>query len=239
MKYTSVVKLGSSNAAAVMAIKDRLNKLIGTTLDVKNGTFGASTESAVKKFQKSRNLLDDGIVGQITWNKLFAEEVAPLPVQANTLSARAIEIAKTQLNVREATGRNDGAAVESYLRSVNLGKGYAWCAAFVYWCFNQAAKDLNVPNPLAATAGVMHHWNNVAAKYKVVSQPKAGDIFIMDFGKGKGHTGIVTEVKGNKIYTIEGNTGADPTTAASDRDGDGVYQRSRLISKIKGFIRYN
>jgi peptidoglycan hydrolase-like protein with peptidoglycan-binding domain len=38
-----------------------------------DGIFGAKTEAAVKKFQKSRGLKVDGIVGQKTWNELLAE----------------------------------------------------------------------------------------------------------------------------------------------------------------------
>ncbi|MCU0383758.1 MAG: hypothetical protein MUF68_06795, partial [Cyclobacteriaceae bacterium] len=34
----------------------------------------------------------------------------------------------SQLGVREATGKNDGKAVEMYLATVNLTKGYPWCA---------------------------------------------------------------------------------------------------------------
>src|ERR1044072_9000961 len=33
---------------------------------------------------------------------------------------------------REATGRNDGPRVEHYLSRVGLGKGYPWCAAFMF-----------------------------------------------------------------------------------------------------------
>ena len=43
----------------------------------------------------------------------------------------------SQIGVREATGRNDGKQVEQYLKSVGLGKGYAWCSAFVRWCFDK------------------------------------------------------------------------------------------------------
>lgn len=229
------IKKGTNNAQLVKLLKQRLNYLTGSTLDVTNSSFGDSTEQVVKQFQKSRNLLDDGIVGSSTWDRLL-NNISPIQVNSSNLSIRASEIAKTQLKVREATGHNDGEAVESYLKSVGLDKGYAWCAAFVYWCFNQASKQLNVQNPLAKTAGVLDHWNK-AIKNRVTA-PQQGDIFIMDFGAGNGHTGIVLKVNGDKVETIEGNTGADPTTPAEDRDGQGVFIRNRKISSIKGFIRY-
>lgn len=42
--------------------------------DIKvDGMFGSKTEVAVKKFQKSRKLTPDGIVGPKTWNALLAD----------------------------------------------------------------------------------------------------------------------------------------------------------------------
>lgn len=68
--------------------------------------------------------------------------------------------------------------------------------------------------------------------------PKFGDIFIMDFGKGNGHCGMVLSIVGDRIHTIEGNTSSDPLLPAEDREGNGVFERSRKTSSInKGFIR--
>ncbi len=76
----------------------------------------------------------------------------------------------------------------------------------------------------------MKQWNETSLIK--TNKPKRGDIFIIDLGKGFGHTGLVVNVNGEKIDTIEGNTNIDGSA-----NGNGVYLRSRNISKIKGFIR--
>lgn len=231
MNYPGVIKEGSKNVSAIRQIKLRLNELGYGLLDPDNPTFGPSTKEVVRRFQEFNQLLDDGIVGSLTWDRLFNTYQLKEPV-SKRLAIRALEIAETQLYVREKTGKNDGVEIKKYLNSVGLPEGYAWCAAFVFWCFEQAAIALNVPNPLVRTAGVLNHWNNTKGQ-KIQKDPQPGDIFIMDYGKGLGHMGIVSEVFSDRVVTIDGNTNLQ-----GSREGDGVYERSRLKSTIKGYIRY-
>lgn len=236
----TVIKQGSKDAVSVKAIKVRLNTLLGSKLDVQNDNFGPSTEVVVKQFQKKAQLIQDGMVGQLTWERLFTEATEAKP-HSNILRLRALEIADTQLFVREKTGKNDGVAVEKYLKSVNLGSGYAWCMAFVFWLFLRASEDLKVKNPVPKTAGVLDCYTKAKKLGYVVEHKdvQPGDQGIMDFGAGKGHTFIVTELKGTThVYTVEGNTSADPTYAGEDRDGNGVFERNRSKSSILAFIRY-
>ncbi len=150
-----------------------------------------------------------------------------------TLKSLTLKIAQSQLGVQEVPkNSNAGAAVESYLKSVGLGKGYAWCMAYVYWSAKEAAKQLGTTSPLIKTAGVLRQWNEVNPKMKFKS-PKEGDIFIMDYGKGLGHTGFVEKVLPNGVLkTIEGNTNDD-----GSREGYEVARRTRKTSQIKGYIR--
>ncbi|MDA6072081.1 CHAP domain-containing protein [Flavobacterium sp. AC] len=147
------------------------------------------------------------------------------------LGKKTLEIAITQIGVEEIPrNSNAGPAVEKYLKSVGLGKGYAWCMAFMYWCTKEASLQLGIENPLFKTAGVLAMYNK--KKDLVVTDPQPGDIFIMDFGKGQGHTGIVEKVDKNIIYTIEGNTNND-----GSREGYGVFKRQRKTNTIKAFLR--
>lgn len=149
----------------------------------------------------------------------------------STLGKKALEIAVTQLGVQEIPkNSNAGPAVEKYLKSVGLGKGYAWCMAFIYWCTKEASIQIAVTNPLFKTAGVLAMYN--AKKNLVVKDPQPGDIFIMDFGKGNGHTGIVERVENNTLHTIEGNTNDE-----GSREGYEVCRRQRKPNTIKAYLR--
>lgn len=152
-----------------------------------------------------------------------------------TLQEQALKVAITQLGVREAPGnKNSGKDVEKYLTSVGLGKGYAWCMAFNYWCYEQASIAMGRKNPLKKTAGVLDQWNARKAEFRQAS-PQPGDIFIMDYGKGQGHTGIVVSIneKEGTAQTIEGNTNDE-----GSREGYEVCYRERELSSFKGLLRF-
>lgn len=139
-----------------------------------------------------------------------------------------LEIAIGELGKAEQPhGSNWGPHVQKYLASVGIKFPAAWCMAFVYWCCSTADQD----TPLAKTGGVLDQWNKVMPRYKV-KKPEPGDIFVMNFGKGLGHTGFVERVDGLNILTIEGNTNDE-----GSREGYEVARRVRKISACVGFIR--
>lgn len=145
------------------------------------------------------------------------------------LSAKALTVAKTQLGQQEKPlGSNWGTPVKDYLISVGINFPASWCMAFVYWCFKQAQPV----NELIKTGGVLNAWNTADKKFRV-TDPQPGDIFIMDFGKGLGHTGLVEKVDENFIYTVEGNS-----NDSGSREGIEVTRKQRPRIKIKGYLRY-
>lgn len=147
-----------------------------------------------------------------------------------TLKEKALKIAITQLGQHEnPLGSNWGVPVKSYLASVGIGFPASWCMAFVYWCFNQVGGI----NPLVKTGGVLNAYNTADKKYRI-ADPQAGDIFIMDFGKGLGHTGIIEKVDATFIYTVEGNS-----NDSGSREGIEVCRKQRPRTKIKGYLRYD
>lgn len=152
-----------------------------------------------------------------------------------TLQERALEIGVSQLGVEEVPrGSNRGPQVDEYIKSIGLNPAgkYSWCMAFVYWCFNQAADRMVRQNPLYKTGGVLLQWAQRKDKFRAIT-PQPGDIFIMDYGKGLGHTGIVEKVDDEIIYTIEGNTNDE-----GSREGYEVCRRARPRGKVKGYLRF-
>ena len=143
------------------------------------------------------------------------------------ISQAALQAAISQVGKQEIPkGSNWGPDVKGYLDSVDIHCPASWCMAFVYWCFNQQQ-----PNPLFKTGGVLMQYQQ--RHQNIVNTPQPGDIFIMDFGHGLGHTGIVESVGDQIVHTIEGNTNDD-----GSREGYEVCRRTRQISKMKGFLRF-
>ncbi|MES2774738.1 MAG: CHAP domain-containing protein [Bacteroidota bacterium] len=253
MKYPGrIIKKGETDKKIVKAIQTRLNELKvnppENPLGV-DGDYGGQTVAAVKLFQsrsvdsQGNSLIADGQLGPISWAALFGNEKLPeLSLPKTVGLTDVIAIATQEVGTQEEPlNSNRGPRVEEYLASTGLGGGFAWCAAFVYWCFDTAAKNAGKKNPLVKTAGVMRSWNeNKGKKIPAVEAKnnpaliKPGHIFVMDYGGGLGHTGIVVSVSGGFINTIEGNTNDQ-----SSREGSGVYKRVRKINSInKGFMEY-
>jgi hypothetical protein len=257
-----IIKQGETDARIVKALKQQLNKALALRgagegfqpLDPNNPSFGPSTKQAVRLFQarhvdiEGRPLKTDGEVGSITWSVLFGLNAVPAASSsADPLLALTLRIAGAEADkqVREVPpNSNRGPAVEAYLKRVGLGPGFAWCCAFTYWCFDEAARQQGRTNPMFRTAGCLAHWNAAPGRgarriqrHQAVADPglvKPGMVFIMDFGGGAGHTGFVERLRGGLIETIEGNTDASRT-----REGGGVYRLTRKLVEInKGFIDY-
>jgi peptidoglycan hydrolase-like protein with peptidoglycan-binding domain len=250
------VRAGEKNATLVREIQRALAGRGCGPLAL-SGSFDAATAAAVRLFQARFTdvhglpLKVDGIVGPVTWAALFPD-AAPPPVPApSPLAAAALDAARGEVGVREVPpGSNRGPEVDAYLRTVGLepaGGSYAWCAAFVYWCYDRGAAALGVPNPLPRTAGVLALWNGAGragaeriAAAEVSVRPslvRSGQIFVLSTGGGLGHVGLVESVDGGVLTTIEGNT-----NDGGSREGIGVFRRSgpngRKIASInRGFVQ--
>lgn len=251
----------------VRELQQRLQEL-GYNPGIIDGDFGEVTERAVRLFQaRSADLAGepleiDGIVGPATWGALFGpasvedQEHGPdiLNAAESVLSEIVLAVAIGEIGVRESPlGSNRGPRVDQYIKATGLNPGgkHAWCMCFIYWCFEQAAKDLGVQNPCPKKAGVHMAWKaclNAAASgakdvavtaakeaQKDPGKVRPGMVFFIDTGGGTGHVGFVAGNSNGALETIEGNTNDN-----GSREGIGVFRRSRRkISAINlGFASF-
>lgn len=147
-----------------------------------------------------------------------------------------LAVARREVGVREV-GKNQGERVEAYLASVGLGAGHPWCAAFLVWCFDQAAEDLNLDNRFIRTGycPTIASWAEEADC--LFDRPEPGDVFLRR-GVTAGirrfnHAGFVSEVNGAQFGTIEGNT-----NLTGSREGIGVFERERMNGNAYRFVRW-
>lgn len=258
-----LIVLDSKDKASTRLIQQRLRDLGFTQPGKKgeeplsvDGDFGQNTLAAVQLFQARHTdahgapLEIDGKVGADTWGALFGAKTVPVvdaPAPKSELLVEVLDVASKEVGVREV-GNNAGPRVEQYQKSVGISRGDAWCVAFVYWCFQTAAANKGVTNPMqknCRTGGVLDLWNRArVADIPTISTEQAldnparvkpGMVFIISTGGGKGHTGLVSRVVGNRLETIEGNT-----NDGGSREGIGVFRRtSRTIASInRGFINF-
>ena len=242
-----IITIGEHDSSLVEHIQNQLNQ-IGFGPLVEDGIFGPKTLNSVKAYQLSIIYRDTdpslikevGKVDQLTWESLtyavFSLNDRP-PLIKETL-----RIAHNEVGVKEVPpGSNSGPRVNEFLKSIGLRGGYPWCGAYVYWSFEQASAKLNRVNPLPRTGSCMDHWNKTNGE-KITSQQvltnpkliKPGDIFIISRKGGKGHTGIIYDIFGDTLVTVEGNS-----NAFHSAEGEGVVQLQRKINTINvGFIRY-
>lgn len=244
-----IIQKNEPDTELVKQIQSQLVKR-GITNVAVDGKFGSETASAVKLFQTlnrdkhNKPLEADGIVGALTWESLFDVLFQPDASASSDLLCEALSFAQSQIGVMEKpVGSNRGAEVQKYQASVGIPPGSFWCAAFVYFCFNEAAKKTGTANPLFKTGGCLEHWNKSQAdKIKAKdaqndpSLVKPGCIFIIDHGNGHGHTGIVKRVEGGRLITIEGNSNPNGSS-----NGIGVFEldiRKVWTADLKGYLDY-
>ena len=124
------------------------------------------------------------------------------------------DLAKTLLGVREGKQANTGSEVTKYLKYVGVYVPAAWCAALVCWVFK-----------LAGYHQPRTPWSPALfPSARLARDALKGNVIGIYFSvlKRIGHCGIIVDVRGDLIYSVEGNT-----NVAGSREGDGVYKRVR------------
>lgn len=112
--------------------------------------------------------------------------------------------------------------------------GYYWCTIFVFWCFYKAfglEKAFAITNQIKGGYGAS--CTHCVSRYKSMGRfyktPKVGDqiFFTENGGEDYFHTGLVSRVTSDRVYTIEGNTS---TASGVIDNGGGVAEKSYSLN---------
>lgn len=160
----------------------------------------------------------------------FAARVAyagQSPTELLLLAARAC------LGVKEEGGDNCGPVVELFQSVVSKPCGQSWCLDFLQACIAYVEAATGLESALPGTQLVVDLWNQSKA-YHAVSPPRPGDLILWRFGQSiHGHTGLIVGQDSLRYHTIEGNTS---DSVGIDREGDGVYPKSRAKGGSASFV---
>lgn len=144
-----------------------------------------------------------------------------------------VDVARSQLGVRERSGANDGLPFERYALP---GEGaFAWCARFVRWCFSQIGHGLpGNPYEIGAVVALQAAFVAAGAWLDRDVTPVRGDvIFLLERGKSDAaaaghHVGIVERVDDDgRVHSIEGNWGEGVATVVRVSDDPTIWGYGR------------
>lgn len=214
-----------------------------------DGAFGPVSEHALKLFQKSQGLADDGVAGPLTFDSLIMPmrlALAPIAVPGVSLGQMVSLVAKAHLSARpaEVGPDNCGPWVRLYMRGLQ-GRDYRWCAGFVSFCLAQACELVGRKMPIPGSFGCDELVNQAKRANCFVanagSQPpdlQVGSLFVqrkrrrpIDYI----HVGIVAEVTNRGAYrTIEGNTNDEGSA-----NGHEVCARWRGYNAFRDYVVFS
>lgn len=220
-----------------------------TTVD---GEFGPETKAAVRTYQKDKGISVDGWVGNHTLLfmakdgfKMKEERGAAVsPVLVKKFIEDLIKRASEYEGYYEIKSNQDWddpdifgvqkEASDKLKKDMDKIKGwepgYPYCAAYVGAFVTRALQDNKLSTEKFLnlwTAHVMTNVRYLLNKNILSITPSLGSIWLARFGStDSGHTGVVIDIKGDNIITIEGNTSPGATADPDkQRNGDGIYKR--------------
>ena len=140
--------------------------------------------------------------------------------------SRLLVRARAHIGRGESGSNNCGPDIRLYLRG---RENQPWCAAFISYILNKEGIT-----ELGYSLSAREIYNKAKKLDWLVDNPKTGDLIVfwrVSLESWKGHIGIITEINGGEIVTIEGNRGAYPAQVERFR-----YNRYD-VPHLLGYIR--
>ena len=118
-----------------------------------------------------------------------------------------INLAKSQVGYREGANNYNKFAEDQRVNALygwNV-QNQPWCCVFVNWCFLNAFGTVGGRMTYGGSAACAAQANLYKNNGAFTQSPAVGDQIFFYSGGGINHTGIVVEVRGGTIRTVEGN----------------------------------
>jgi peptidoglycan hydrolase-like protein with peptidoglycan-binding domain len=243
-------------------------KSLGYNIQQVDGDYGNKTFLAVKQYQRDRKITVDGEVGDQTLSEmksqgfLFSDErgaaVSPDLIKKfiERLKIRSEEF-EGYVEIKSNASWDDpeqpgwqkelSDKLTRYMFKIEeWDYGAPYCAAAVGAFVCMALEDCGLLTDKFTSKWTAHVMTNVRmlkAKNILSITPSLGSIWLAKFGAtDQGHTGVVNNINGDSIITLEGNTSSGPTTdQQQQRSGNGIFRRKfhksgRGLLQTQGFL---
>ena len=244
LDYPGLVGVGSNDRMAVKRVQEWLY-LHGFVTPI-DSEFGDSTARQLERFANRHGRAVAASVDEELWALLTAplrKALAPIH-ETPSFEEAIVRIAQQHIEQQpnEVGGNNCGPWVRAYMRG-SEGKDQKWCAGFVSFVIEQAARDLkcNVPfprqvgvNALVADAKKTKRFiseNELSTPLLRQSKLKAGNLFVSRSSTNNwDHVGIMTSLIASTFDTLEGNTGGEGgTDGANAREGNRSFKNKDFL----------
>ena len=144
----------------------------------------------------------------------------------------ALAFARKQVGVRE-TSTNRGPKIDEWTRQAGLALGNEWCGIFMNACLMAAGFPRQTFLPVVQNTE--NHAKAGIDGWLLTHSPKPGDLAMYTIKGAANHVGMVEQVNGSQMVTIEGNTLADHDPPGAPPDG--VERRHRSVAVARSFAR--
>lgn len=155
-------------------------------------------------------------------------EVNRIMKSKNTQRDKILAKAQKEIGVMERPANSNNVKYNTWFYGYEVsGPAYPWCAVFISWLFDGTGLCKKT-----ASCADMLEW--FEAKSQIVKDPLPGDIVFFRYAtnaRRTNHVGLVVDVKGNTLTTIEGNTSKE------SNDNGGRVMRRKRSGKIVGYAR--
>ncbi len=169
----------------------------------------------------------DSLTVPVVKESLTTQPSSTLPTRERVLA-----VARGLVGQRETHGANRSPWIDAANRLTGAPLGSPYCASYNAWCYSEGKAPAGWPRSAWSPDWVKAPTWTAAKGGKT---PRPGDAFGVWFtNKGRvAHTGLVEIWDVSTAVTLEGNTSPSAEFgSSSDRDGDGVWRKRRLVRQM-------